>query len=104
MSRTRKDPVYLGAYHIFTVRPLVPLPLRNTTEQEGPYRAWIFREPGSRQRVRKWLVDVTRRGLDNPCSEIHHPSCRTFPTQREAKAEAQRLAAEEKTIALLKGA
>lgn len=93
---------FAGFEHAYWVVPMVPVRWHSTTKSS--VKAWEPRRPWHEDKARRvayWLVSrssVIAESPDDCLDQVEQ-----FKTQREAKAEAQRLAAEEKTIALLKG-
>ncbi len=93
---------FAGFDHAYWVVPMVPVRWHRTTVTS--VRAWEPRRPwhtGKERRVAFWLV--CRTDVHAESSEDCLDQLGQFKTQRDAKTEAQRLAAEERTIALLKG-
>lgn len=86
----------------YWVIPYVPVLFHSTSK--STVQAWEPRKPwhtGRARRAAYWVIHATPQGAES-CDLIDHHAGQ-FKTRREAITAAQRLAAEEKTIALLKG-
>ncbi len=93
---------FAGSQCAYWVVPMVPVRWVSTTISS--VKGWEPRRPwhkGLERRPAYWLVCMTDITAESSEASLDH--CGEFKTQREAKVKAQRLAAEEKTIALLKG-
>lgn len=97
---------YVGVTHRFEIDPLVSLIWETSTH--GKSRAWIIRPEGDKRRRWRWMLSSKTRlpqfyaSSEVPIPEFPSPT-QLFRTLKAARAEAQRLAAEEKTLALLQG-